>query len=889
MDAWLRDMQSIVEQVVRRKLASTLAGHIARDYPVVCYYFGEAIDRMQSAYWGGVPTALKQGAIDVIGDFTYYYIDALEASVNGARLEEALRTFVEQRRKALAIVPERFGDLGDAPFCSSAWWSAVERGRPARSGVATCEHDAASQARPGNTMIEMCCHDGYADDKVVSCGVAQAATSFLRGDMRAARQHVIVSTSTLFARAWENGGDAVALGQFVATVLADPSTDSATRLIDELMRRAGETVPKDLANAACGHELPATTAAGAYCAALDSYRFWADKQVTIALPDGTLLETRRLNVLPELTMSVHRAFSDHWAAVGKTSCSYGGSFDEDAVVLHVTVDAVRFEVLANADGRICDFRKLGWVPHALGLRGYLSRWVDELRAMGISADLTIASLRDDVPRLLASVNTAAQQVRARMSFWNDDKPSFTLLIQLLGVARDALEPIARQRAERVLAEVSMELPERLNAQVDALAAELRAERSQWTDDVLRLIPDERVRAIVAEELARNLEGISLADVVHAVTAQVWRRYVRALVEGLPKDLARARAGIISHAGTLLATGECSSLLEDVDDPPAWIRAERKWPPAQRDRFMAWAVAYYDQVVRLRVESEACKWVLGMASDGSLLAADVFKSVTPLLKALKLIDGLRNDETLRRMAQLVHKGDFRALAMTVIDVALSNHAPKYLSEPERRFFRSFASYVLDGLEGNVSELTREAFRSATTDLLLAAPGEGFPVKVDDQRQAARRRGIGRWPSIGLRWSWNPDYRNIEGKPGFRRIPTVQWLGGMWALSKNSGLHLSFIDIGSWTEVVLRDQAEDVEYEDSYWIALDALRPRLDFYLGLPEVTRNLALVVGVSARLVGLEACEGSDSDAETTCLRYQPIWEYTSHTPELSIGLMYRP
>jgi hypothetical protein len=75
----------------------------------------------------------------------------------------------------------------------------------------------------------------------------------------------------------------------------------------------------------------------------------------------------------------------------------------------------------------------------------------------------------------------------------------------------------------------------------------------------------------------------------------------------------------------------------------------------------------------------------------------------------------------------------------------------------------------------------------------------------------------------------------------------------------------------SETVLRRQ-EDAEYEDETLVLADAIRPRIEFALGVPSITSHVLLVAGVSWRAVVPERNRAACADDVKYCYQYVTMW-----------------
>jgi hypothetical protein len=202
-------------------------------------------------------------------------------------------------------------------------------------------------------------------------------------------------------------------------------------------------------------------------------------------------------------------------------------------------------------------------------------------------------------------------------------------------------------------------------------------------------------------------------------------------------------------------------------------------------------------------------------------------------------------------RLVVRGDYRALAMESLRAALDT------DRPHEAFFVALAAYLLDSPEAGGEAVTRGAFRAAAKRLLDSVDHQGVP-RTDDR---LRWRWI---PTVGIRVAFSDDYA-LGGADNRRTLVSADWPTFLVAATDHVGLAFSVLDpVAPLSEMALRPAGN---YDDETLIALDAVRPRAALWLAAPELSRRLALSLGVGARLVGLEVMSAPDAPVEARYVR----------------------
>jgi hypothetical protein len=220
-----------------------------------------------------------------------------------------------------------------------------------------------------------------------------------------------------------------------------------------------------------------------------------------------------------------------------------------------------------------------------------------------------------------------------------------------------------------------------------------------------------------------------------------------------------------------------------------------------------------------------------------------------------ITGFRTDPVFALVTKLVDAHDYRELAVAGLTTVLDRS--RLLDAAEREFIVDFAAYVLDsGQDGEQRTLAREALRSAVKQVLLTKSTGGIPT------ESARAPLVHRswcdhdacalitypkwsfWPAVAVRWEFGGTWIDRSGA-GYRRTISADALTVAIPFSDHVGLQASVLDlVGPFSELALRDTG--ATYVNRIDPMIEFLRPRVQIWLALPEITRRVELFAGVSA-------------------------------------------
>jgi hypothetical protein len=154
------ELRDVIDDVIRGEVAKDIAGDIRVEHPSLCFYFRGALGRMQSSYWGGVPSQLRDGVGVLASDFAFWYLhqekrtsDAACPSVSEPTAYDAFRQFICVRDRELR------GHGGATPACTPEGWSNQ------------------------TSLLEGSCKlDKVKDEDQLPCALAQAGLLTLRGE-----------------------------------------------------------------------------------------------------------------------------------------------------------------------------------------------------------------------------------------------------------------------------------------------------------------------------------------------------------------------------------------------------------------------------------------------------------------------------------------------------------------------------------------------------------------------------------------------------------------------------------------------------------------------------------------------------------------------------------
>jgi hypothetical protein len=213
----------------------------------------------------------------------------------------------------------------------------------------------------------------------------------------------------------------------------------------------------------------------------------------------------------------------------------------------------------------------------------------------------------------------------------------------------------------------------------------------------------------------------------------------------------------------------------------------------------------------------------------------------------------------------------------------------------RVMTILAEYAFEAEKGVPSATTRGAFRDAVVEF-LSVDGEGSGLERRRGPNGHRPTGDSiLYPVPGLRFSFSTGYFNSVTGNSYRILPTVSWPNfrfGLTNLNSTSyvGLQISVLDFADpFAEFALRSTKS---FANGELVWANVVRPRLDLLVGWPQLSRHLALSIGVSARPVA--AFEDSSSKGNYI---YHPIFNCPGADckgkgigfAEMSLGIQYVP
>lgn len=172
---------------------------------------------------------------------------------------------------------------------------------------------------------------------------------------------------------------------------------------------------------------------------------------------------------------------------------------------------------------------------------------------------------------------------------------------------------------------------------------------------------------------------------------------------------------------------------------------------------------------------------------------------------------------------------------------------------RRFADSLVQFVLDARDGDASDAVRSAFRSAAEDVVrYSSPYGGF-----DRQGRADDHLFLFTPELGVRLLWSAGYVNDSSRD-LRYIASMQMLRIRWRAWYTSHSYaefqLSWADpLAPLAEVAVRPNKDfatgaRVSYDHSDRLVWNVFAPRADFTVGLPFLSKHLAVSAGISLRM-----------------------------------------
>ena len=174
----------------------------------------------------------------------------------------------------------------------------------------------------------------------------------------------------------------------------------------------------------------------------------------------------------------------------------------------------------------------------------------------------------------------------------------------------------------------------------------------------------------------------------------------------------------------------------------------------------------------------------------------------------------------------------------------------------KFLRSLAVYSVDSLtSGSGSTQTADAdFRAAAVDLIEAYGGLGVRRSL-----AAKAQGL-YVPEFSLREGWRPGLvaapRSASAANQLLVYPSIEMVRTRFRLPTRQvylAAHGSLFDpLGPFVEVATRSGAIDNAGTDPGVVALALVVPRVDFEVGLPDLSKNLVVGFGGAFRMFRIE-------------------------------------
>lgn len=192
-----------------------------------------------------------------------------------------------------------------------------------------------------------------------------------------------------------------------------------------------------------------------------------------------------------------------------------------------------------------------------------------------------------------------------------------------------------------------------------------------------------------------------------------------------------------------------------------------------------------------------------------------------------------------------RSDLRWMIATILSAAASKNYWSLRSEYSE-FVVSFASYLLDeSSDKDQKAVVRSAFRSAAKRLLSTLSTDAFPESGKTAEPWWKTFIV---PTLSMRLSVSPSYQSEAEGRATRYVVSINEATLLrYAFARYAAIQLSVVDLAApFAEYALRQQAK---YRAEEWIWFDFVRPRVDFMFALPELTRNVAVSIGVACRTI----------------------------------------
>jgi hypothetical protein len=194
-------------------------------------------------------------------------------------------------------------------------------------------------------------------------------------------------------------------------------------------------------------------------------------------------------------------------------------------------------------------------------------------------------------------------------------------------------------------------------------------------------------------------------------------------------------------------------------------------------------------------------------------------------------------------------------------------PRAGCKPENQtvytFLRALAVYSVDSVSSGADGGSAEAdFRAAAVDMIQTFSGQGV------RRSMLVDAHFAYVPELSLRAAWRPGHVG-ESADKTMVYPSIELLRGRVRFPVNRLLYfsgnISALDpLGPLTEVATRDVALDSDPERTKVFFLGFVVPRAELEFGLPDLTKNLVVGIGVAARFFKAEVSDGAT--APTYCV-----------------------
>lgn len=434
---WYDEVRGIIEDLAKQKLAEGLSAYLAEKQHAACYYLKGALGRMQSGYWGGVPGALREDALELLSDWIYYMVMHADT---GSLAENATEFIASANTRYPYTLSNDDTKAAQRP-CSSQWWD--------------------KRGQIGVSLVSKECNDPTGDRERVGCGVAQATMAYLRRDTASMRRHVselsawaisaVVTKSDagLFSTITTEFGnklsgwiydassltdllldvDALLARDKLAVVLQSMSDGGACPEAATILLQAGAPTPKDFA---------------CLLVAMKTNLALLNKDVLAVSIAGGPPQTF-YHLKSDVSRIIKaRALADQGMSAPVVGCGI-------TVELFVLGRLMPTSLSAKADGTLCGSDQAAETAVSL-VRKKINDAVDKFRDMERLTNLLwfVQVAPEKLPEVASYLSKLAALLRELHKDWSTSSQDWSLVLAL-DVLRDALRELAKRYPEVPLA------------------------------------------------------------------------------------------------------------------------------------------------------------------------------------------------------------------------------------------------------------------------------------------------------------------------------------------------------------------------------------------------------------------------------------------------------